>query len=68
VHDHQASEIERQLCDGNGSESDATRGMTLRELVLELRDDYKDKPSRKEVYTVIGVLSAIVAAFATAGF
>jgi len=42
--------------------------MTLRELVLELRDDNKDKPSRKEVYTVIGVLSAIVVGFATSGF
>ena len=63
-----AAEIKRQLSEGNGHESEATRGMTLRELVLELRKEQKQYPARKEVYTVVGVLSAIVVAAATAGF
>ena len=57
-------EIHRQLTEGNGPESEATRGMTLRELVLELRVDNKEKPSRKEVYTVISVISALALGFA----
>ena len=62
------AEVYRQVTEGNGHEHEETRGMTLRELVLELRNDQKQYPSRKEVYTVVGVLSAIVVAFATAGF
>ena len=57
--DTHAQEIERQLTQGNSAENDATRGMTLRELVLELREDNKNKPSRTEVYTVISVISAL---------
>ena len=68
MHDEIAQEIQRQLAEGNGGESDSTRGKTLRELVLELRQDGKSKPDRKEVYTVVGVLGAIVIGFATAGF
>lgn len=60
-------ELLRQLSEGNGKEDEATRGLTLRELVLEVRQDLKNYPTRKEVYTVIGVLSAIVVALATAG-
>lgn len=68
MRDEQAKELLRQLSEGNGHESDATRGMTLRELVLELREQQKDYPTRKEVYTVVGVLSAIVTAFAASSF
>jgi hypothetical protein len=60
MQDENAKELLRQLIEGNGRETDATRGMTLRELVLELRQQQKDYPTRKEVYTVVGVLSAIV--------
>ncbi len=57
-----AQEIERQLTQGNSAENDATRGMTLRELVLEMRADNKDKPSRKEVYSVIGFFGIVIMA------
>ena len=66
MQDAHTQEIKRQLTQGNSAENDATRGMTLRELVLELRIDNKDKPSRKEVYTVISVISALTIGFARA--
>ncbi len=59
MRDEIAQEIQRQLAEGNGADTDATRGMTLRELVLELRADTREKPSRKEVYTVVSVISAL---------
>jgi len=62
------AEVYRQVTDGNSHEHEDTRGMTLRELVLELRNDLKHYPSRKEVYTVISVLGGIVVAFAASGF
>lgn len=48
-------------------EDDATRGLTLRELLLELRADVKElvdsnskKPDRKEVWaTIIGVATVM---------
>jgi hypothetical protein len=66
VRDEIAQEIQRQLAEGNGGESESTRGMTLRELVLELRADNREKPSRKEVYTVVSVISALALGFARA--
>jgi hypothetical protein len=56
----QAEELIRQLEAGKGKEEEDTRGMTLRELVLELRIDNKDKPSRREVYSVLGVYGALM--------
>ncbi len=50
-------------------EREETRGMSLRELVIELRRDVKDirsqlatVPSRKEVYSVIATILTIVVA------
>ena len=47
-------------------EDDATRGLTLRELLLELRADVKElvesnskKPDRKEVYGVLGFVITV---------
>ena len=61
----QAEELIRQLEAGKGREDDDTRGMTLRELVLELRQDVRQFPSRKEVYSVVGVLGALIAGIVT---
>lgn len=52
-------------------EDDATRGLTLRELLLELRADVKElvesnstKPDRKEVY---GVMAFVVTTLLAVG-
>ena len=43
------------------SEDQDTRGLTQRELIIELRDDVKDllrfSVSRRELYTVVGLAS-----------
>lgn len=50
-------------------ETDETRGLTQRELVLEIREDVKalreavvKKPDRSEVYTVLGLLVTVLLA------
>lgn len=47
-------------------DNDATRGMTLRELMLEVREEVKllnktisDKPDRKEIYGVMGLVVTV---------
>jgi hypothetical protein len=64
LRDEQAKELIRQLTEGNGYEKEETRGLTLRELVLELRDEQKNYPTRKEVYTVLGVITAVFGTWA----
>ena len=53
-------------------EDNGTRGLTLRELVLEIRKDIKDvkqglgkRPTRAELYGTIGAVLAIVVGIST---
>ncbi len=48
-------------------ESDETRGMSLRELVLELRQDVRDqnkrinkRPTRMEIYGTVGLGASLI--------
>ena len=66
MQDEIAEEIQRQLAEGNGADTEATRGMTLRELVLDVRDEVKGKASRKELYSVITFISGVALAVALA--
>lgn len=60
-------EAKQQLTEGNGKETTETRGMTLREIVLEMREDVKELKelsptfvTRRELYSVVVGLITLI--------
>ena len=47
-------ETYRQVTDGNGLTTEETRGMTLRELVIDMRGDVKDLKKEQDRHQVVG--------------
>ena len=63
-----------QLTEGNGAETETTRGLTLREIVLEMRHDFNEHryqevhpgaARRGEVYGVVAAAMTIFAGYLT---